>query len=103
MESRSDLQLLSHRGSILINTGSYIFVSLFPFDSSRMKLLIAFLVSGFLQIGAFRVPLPYGTGVHENDIPNKGIGDQAIFNRLWSAIKPFNAAPIENAQRQKGK
>ena len=68
-----------------------------------MRLLIACLVLGFVQIGAFRVPLPYGTGVHENDIPNKGIVDQAIFNRLWSAIEPFNAAPIEKVQRQKGK
>ena len=99
LNSRSHLQLLSQRGSILINTGSEIFVSLLPFDSSRMKLLIACLILGFVQIEAFRVPLHYGTGVHENGIPNKGIVDQAIFNRLWSAIEPFNVAPIKKVQR----
>ena len=68
-----------------------------------MKLLIALIILGLVQLEAFRVPLPYGTGVHDNIIPNKGIVDQAIFNRLWSAMKPFIAVPKDKDSRRKCK
>ena len=68
-----------------------------------MKLLIVYFILGLVQNEAFRVPLPYGTGAHDNIYSNKGITGQAIFNRLWSAIEPFFVAPMEKVARQKGK
>ena len=68
-----------------------------------MKLLIACFILGLVQIEAFHVSLPYGEVVHDNVIPTKGIVDQRIINRLWSAIEPFFVAPMEKVARQKGK
>ena len=49
-----------------------------------MKLL---LVLGFLlfsQVEAYRLPLPYGTGVQDKELPSEELIKEDFFGHLWS-------------------
>ena len=55
-----------------------------PFHSLAMKLLLVFGFVLFSQVEAYRLPLPYGTGVRDRKLPSEELVKQDFFGHLWS-------------------